>query len=85
MIRVFGKACQHFHQTRLKGLLVVGNGIPGCHPGMAWCELGVLWNPAFGFGVLEGTLAVGVPALIKLAFVLISPFLVHMVRAMQGS
>ena len=52
---------------------------------MARSELGVLRNPAFGFGILEGTLAVGVPAFIKLAFVLISPFLVHMVRAMQGS
>ena len=51
---------------------------------MAWSELGVLRNPAFGFGILEGTLAVGVPALIKLTFVLISPFLVYMVRAMQG-
>ena len=85
MISVFAKACQHFHQTRLEGLLVIRNGVPCRHPWMAWCELCIFRNPAFRFGILEGTLAIGIPAIVEFAFVPISPFLVHMVRTMQGS
>ena len=50
---------------------------------MPRCELGVRWNPALFLRPLEDPLAVLIPAIIELAFVLICPFFRNMVRAVD--
>src|SRR5580700_8534682 len=52
---------------------------------MARSELGVCRYPAQLFGALEGALAVGVPAVVEFALVLVGPLLGNMVRTVNGA
>ena len=82
-IHVLGEARRHFHQAALEGLLVLGDAVPGRHRLVPRGELGVGGDPAFLLGALEDALAIGVPAVVELALILVGPLLHDVVRAVD--
>ena len=85
VVSVFGKAGKDFHQAALEWFFGFRNRLPGGHRSRARRQLGVLRNPALGLGVLEGTLAIGIPARIELALVFVRPFLHHLMRPVRSA
>ena len=82
-VDMLGEAGGHFHQAALEGLLILRDAVPGGHGRMARRQLGVGGNPALRLGAVEDPLAVGVPAVVELALILVGPFLHDVVRAVD--
>ena len=72
-----------FHESRIELLLVVRQFVPGLDIRVAIWQLCIGRNHAELLLTLEHLLALGVPALVELALVLIAPVLVHLMRSMS--
>ena len=83
-VTVLTETGQHLHQARLERFLVLGDAVPGRHLLMRRRELRLGGNPAFLLGALEHALTIGVPTVVELALVPVSPFLGRVVRAVQS-
>mgnify|MGYP003465495730 CR=1 FL=1 len=81
VVGVLGEAGEDLHQPALERSLGLGDRLPGSHRGGTRRELCVLRNPAHGLGTFEGALAILVPAVVELAFVLVGPLFRDLVRA----
>jgi hypothetical protein len=80
---VFGEPGADLHEAGLEGLLVVGDVVPRRHFRMAGRQFGIGGDPALCLGPLEGAFAVGVPAVVELALVLVGSFLADVVRSVD--
>ena len=85
VVGVLGETGEDFHQATLERLFIFGDRSPGGHRLRPRRQLGVLRNPALLLGALEDALAVGIPAVVELAFVLVGPFLHDLVRSVRGA
>ena len=83
VVGVLGEAGEDFHQPALERLLGLGDRIPRGQRGGARRELRVLRNPALAPWRAEDALAILVPAVVELAFVLVGPLLHDVVRAVR--
>jgi hypothetical protein len=85
VIGVLEEAREHLHHPRVEPALVGRELRPVLHVGVVARELRVLGDDPHGFLLLEHLLAVGVPAGVEHTFVLVGPFLRHLVRRMHGA
>ena len=74
-VGMLNKAGVNFHQSTLEGTLCFRDVVPALHGFVTFGELRSCRNDAHFQLTLEGPLAIGVPAVIKLALVLVRPFL----------
>jgi hypothetical protein len=84
-VNVLGESGADFHEAALEGLLALGDAVPVGHGFMARSELGVRRYPAELFGAVDGALAVGVPAVVEFALVLVGPLLGNVVWTVNGA
>ena len=82
-IDVLDKAGKDFHQAALEGAFRFGDAVPTGHRFVAQRKLRVGRDPAHIFLPLENALAVGVPAIVELAFVLVRPLLEDVMRSVS--
>ena len=84
-VGVLGEAREHLHLARVELLLGVAQGVPGRVGLRPRRELRVRRHDAEALLALEGPLAVGVPAVVELALVLVRPLLGDVVRRVRGA
>ncbi len=84
-VDMFDEAGKDFHQSPLKRPLRLGNTVPARHVRRARREPGVGRNPAELLLAREHALAIGVPTVVELAFVLVGPLLEDLVRSVSGA
>ncbi|MCY1516349.1 hypothetical protein D9M68_509700 [compost metagenome] len=82
-IGVLQEAGVDLHQPALERALGLGNAVPAGERLGPGRELGGLGDPAHLLLAREGAFAVGVPAVVELALVLVGPFLEDVVRAVH--
>ncbi len=82
-IGMFPEPREHFHQAALKGPLFFRNTVPRRHCRVARGELGFRRYPTLRLGAFEDALAIGVPAVIELSFILICPLFGNVVRTVN--
>src|SRR5580693_6826120 len=80
---MFGETGGHFHQAPLEGLLALGDALPGRHGFVPRRELSIGGDPALLLSTLEYAFTVGVPAVVELTLIFVSPLLHDVVRAVN--
>ena len=71
---------EHLHHAGIQFLLVGRERVPILHVGIVAREFGVLRNDAQFLLTLKRLLAIGIPAIVELALVLVRPFLRDVMR-----
>ena len=84
-VGVLGEAGEDLHLARVQLLLRVAEGVPGGEEVGALGQLGVRRYDAELLLALERLLAVGVPAVVELALVLVGPLLGDVVRGVAAA
>ena len=84
-VDVLGISGRDLHQPALERLLVLGDVVPCGQVRVTRRQLAVFGDPAHLLGPGVDPLAVGVPAVVELAGVLVRPLLHHMVRTVQAA
>ncbi len=82
-IGVFPEPREHFHQAALKRPLAFRNTVPRRHRRVTRSELRLRRYPALRLGAFEDALAIGVPAVVELSFILIRPLFCYVVRTVN--
>src|SRR5208283_3799478 len=82
-VNVFHEACENLHQPPLEGTLRLRDAVPRGHGIGPWCEPGIRGNPAKLLLTPKDTLTHGIPSVIKLSFVLVSPLLENVMGTMR--
>ena len=85
VVGVLEEAGEDLHHAGVEPALVGGQVVPLLHVGIVARQLGVLGDDAEFLLPGEHLLAVGVPAVVELALVLVGPFLGHLVRRVVGA
>ena len=85
VVGVLEEAGEHLHHPGVELALVGRQVVPLLHVGIVARQLGVLGDDAQLLLPREHLLAVGVPAVVELALVLVGPFLRHVVRRVVGA
>ncbi len=84
-VGVLDEAGEHLHQAALERLFRIRDAVPGGHGVGTRRERRLGRDPALGLLAREHPFAIGVPAVVELALVLVGPVLEHMMRAMGGA
>ena len=86
VVGMLGEPGEDFHQPALERLFILGDRVPRRHRWPAAASTGRLAESSpCSSGALEDTLAVLVPAVIELAFILVGPLLHDVMRAVRGA
>ena len=82
-VGVFDEAGEEFHATALEGTLVFRDVRPGGHRFIAWGELGAGRDDAHFELTFVDAFAIGVPAVVELAFVFVRPLGENVMRTVN--
>ena len=85
VVGVLQEAGEHLHHAGIEALLLGRQAVPVGHIGVVARKHGALRDDAQFLLAREGVLAVGVPAAIEFALVLVGPLLRHVVGRMHGA